>query len=56
MALARDDLAERWTFRLFPDGSGVGEGPDGRTHERFRTWKEALRDAGPAGDQEGETT
>jgi hypothetical protein len=23
-------------------GSGIG--PDGRTHERFRTWKEALRD------------
>ena len=46
MAIAADDLAERWTFRLFPDGSGEGAGPDGRVHTRFRTWKEALRDAG----------
>ena len=46
MAVAADDLAERWTFRLTPDGTGAGEGPDGRVHARFRTWKEALRDAG----------
>ncbi len=26
---------------------GEGEGPDGRRHERFRTWKEALRDTPP---------
>jgi hypothetical protein len=39
-----DDLAEHWIFRLFPDGSGRGDAPDGRVHERFRTWKEALRD------------
>ncbi|HYV59722.1 MAG TPA: hypothetical protein VFA62_06600 [Acidimicrobiia bacterium] len=45
MALAADDLAERYTFRLWPDGTGEGVGADGRTHERFRTWKEALRDA-----------
>lgn len=44
MAVA-DDLGERWTFRLHPDGTGSGEGPDGRVHERFRTWKESLRDA-----------
>jgi hypothetical protein len=42
MALAADDLAERYTFRLRPDGTGEGVGADGRTHERFRTWKEAL--------------
>jgi hypothetical protein len=42
MAIAADDLAERYTFRLRPDGSGEGVGADGRTHERFRTWKEAL--------------
>jgi hypothetical protein len=42
MALAADDLDERYTFRLQPDGSGNGVGADGRTHERFRTWKEAL--------------
>jgi hypothetical protein len=44
-AIAADDLTERYTFRLRPDGSGSGVGPDGVTHERFRTWKEALRDA-----------
>jgi hypothetical protein len=48
MALAADDLARTWTFRLFLDGTGEGEGPDGVTHRRFRTWKEALRDAGDA--------
>jgi hypothetical protein len=42
MALAADDLDERYTFRLHPDGTGEGVGADGRTHERFRTWKEAL--------------
>ena len=45
MALAADDLDERYTFRLRPDGTGEGVGADGRTHERFRTWKEALLDA-----------
>jgi hypothetical protein len=46
MAVAHDDLDDRWTFRLYPDGRGEGTGPDGVVHERFRTWKEALRDAG----------
>jgi hypothetical protein len=46
MLLAADDLAQRYTFRLFPDGSGEGSGPDGMTHTRFRAWKEDLRDAG----------
>jgi hypothetical protein len=45
MALAADDLSERYTFRLFEDGSGEGVGADGITHTRFRTWKESLRDA-----------
>jgi hypothetical protein len=44
MALAVNDLDRRFTFRLFPDGTGTGEGPDGVTHTRFRNWKEALRD------------
>jgi hypothetical protein len=44
MALASDDLAERYTFRLRPDGSGEGISADGETHERFRTWTEALLD------------
>ena len=46
MAIAADDLARRFTFRLFPDGNGEGAGPDGRVHARFRAWKEALRDDG----------
>ncbi len=45
MAIAADDLATRYAFRLFPDGSGEGESADGRVHRRFRAWKEALRDA-----------
>jgi hypothetical protein len=48
MALAADDPAERYTFRLWPDGRGNGPGPDGRTHHRFRSWKESLRDADEA--------
>jgi hypothetical protein len=45
MALAADDVTEQYTFRLTPDGTGSGIGPDGVTHTRFRSWKEALRDA-----------
>ncbi len=45
MAVASDDLDEQWTFQLRPDGTGFGDAPDGNVHERFRTWKEALRDA-----------
>jgi hypothetical protein len=44
MAIAADDPSERWTFRLFADGSGEGTAPGG-SHTRFRTWKEDLRDA-----------
>jgi hypothetical protein len=44
MAIDAHDLGRRFTFRLFPDGSGEGTGPDGKLHARFRTWKEALRD------------
>lgn len=46
VAVDATDLDRVLTFRLFPDGSGEGVGPDGTTHERFRTWKEALRDHG----------
>ena len=46
LAVAADDLTDAWTFRLFPDGTGEGITPDGRSHTRFRTWKESLRDAG----------
>lgn len=44
MAIAAGDLAEQYTFRLFPDGTGSGTGPDGVEQTRFRAWKEALRD------------
>ena len=40
-----DDLSVRFTFRLYPDGSGDGRGPSGERHTRFRAWKEDLRDA-----------
>ena len=43
-AVAADDLDRTFTFRLFPDGTGEGTGPDRATHARFRTWKESLRD------------
>lgn len=41
-----DELAEQYTFALFPDGSGDGVGPSGQRHARFRAWKEDLRDHG----------
>jgi hypothetical protein len=44
LAVAADDLAVQYTFRLYPDGSGEGVGPSGDNHPRFRTWKEDLRD------------
>ncbi len=44
LAVADHDLSQQWSFRLFPDGSGEGVGPDGVLHRRFRTWKESLRD------------
>ena len=47
-AVAADDLDDVWTFRLVPEGSGDGIGPSGAHHERFRTWKEDLRDHPPA--------
>ncbi|HEY4376503.1 MAG TPA: hypothetical protein VGM93_05070 [Acidimicrobiales bacterium] len=43
-----EDLATSYTFRLYADGTGDGQGPSGDRHERFRTWKEDLRDH-PAG-------
>jgi hypothetical protein len=45
LAADADDLALQHTFRLYPDGTGEGTGPSGERHERFRTWKEDLRDS-----------
>jgi hypothetical protein len=39
-----DDLERSYTFRLRPDGSGAGVGPSGAESNRFRAWKEDLRD------------
>lgn len=44
-AIDADDPSSLHTFRLYPDGTGEGVGPDGKHHTRFRTWKEALRDS-----------
>lgn len=46
-AVAARDLSAVFTFRLFPDGNGEGTGPSGKTHTRFRSWKEDLRDNQP---------
>lgn len=44
IAIDSQDLTRIFYFRLFPDGVGDGIGPSGARHERFRTWKEDLRD------------
>lgn len=44
-AARADDLTDQWTFTLTPDGVGHGTGPSGTRHERFRAWKEDLRDS-----------
>ena len=44
LVLDADDLRRQHEFRLFPDGSGDGLGPSGQRHQRFRAWKEDLRD------------
>lgn len=35
------ESGETWTFDLHGH-DGAGRGPDGRSHTRFRTWKESL--------------
>jgi hypothetical protein len=42
LAIDARDLTIQHAFRLFPDGSGDGIGPSGRSHTRFRSWKEDL--------------
>ena len=43
-ACREDDLERSYSFRLFSDGTGEGAGPDGAMVDRFRAWKESLRD------------
>jgi hypothetical protein len=45
LAVDSRDVGRWFAFRLYPEGTGEGEGPDGVMHTRFRAWKEALRDA-----------
>jgi len=44
LAIDAEDLSVSYRFRL-SGKHGVGQSADGQLHERFRTWKEALRDA-----------
>ena len=44
IAIDSGDLTRIYYFRLFPDGTGDGVGPSGERHDRFRSWKEDLRD------------
>ncbi|MGK2948463.1 MAG: hypothetical protein ACSLFP_07805 [Acidimicrobiales bacterium] len=48
-----DDLHDAWAFTLLPDGTGHGTGPSGTEHQRFRSWKEDLRDSAPSASGEG---
>jgi len=43
-AAHQDDLHRSYILRLFPDGTAEGAGPSGTVHQRFRSWKEDLRD------------
>jgi hypothetical protein len=44
-AARHDRLDVAYTLRLYPDGSADGVGPSGARVDRFRAWKEDLRDA-----------
>lgn len=39
------DTGQEYTLRLFADATAEGSGPSGVVHDRFRSWKEDLRDA-----------
>ncbi len=39
-----DDVHRSHTLTLSADGTASGRGPSGAAHDRFRTWKEDLRD------------
>ena len=43
--VVHDTTGIEHTMRLFADGTAEGVGPSGTNHDRFRTWKEDLRDA-----------
>jgi hypothetical protein len=43
-ACHEDQLDRSYTFDLDGEGAGLGVGPSGLTVDRFRAWKEDLRD------------
>ncbi|HSH58417.1 MAG TPA: hypothetical protein VK988_02025 [Acidimicrobiales bacterium] len=43
LAVRADDPDCGHTFRVFPDGTGGGVGPDQEEHTRFRSWKQSLQ-------------
>jgi hypothetical protein len=43
-ACLADDLARVVTIRMYADGTATGVGPSGNSFDRFRAWKEDLRD------------
>ncbi|MFK8023562.1 MAG: hypothetical protein AB8G26_06325 [Ilumatobacter sp.] len=43
--VTHDASGAEYSLRLFPDGSADGVGPSGVRHDRFRSWKEDLRDS-----------
>jgi hypothetical protein len=44
LAIDHTKLGRHVEFELFGDKSGLGAGPSGVVHSRFRAWKEDLRD------------
>ncbi len=46
VAIDANDLTVWFTFELDPEGSGLGAGPSGTVHDRFRSWKQDLLAAG----------
>jgi hypothetical protein len=46
LAVDGEDLTRQHTFTLDADGNGDGTGPSGARHDRFRAWKQDLRDSG----------
>ncbi len=51
LAISARDLSERYRFRLH-GRTGEGIGPDGKRHQRFRSWKESLLAAGGDGGRD----
>lgn len=42
IAVDAENLDRVLDFRLYPNGSGAGHGPDGAAYTRFREWKRSL--------------